>query len=107
MSDMECIRVEVAYALPEKQKIIELLVDPGTTALLAVKKSRIAEYFPGLDIENTKMGIFGQALGTKGLKSPSEHVLQEGDRVELYRPLIADPKEVRKKRAEKAKQNKA
>ncbi|SMF00476.1 hypothetical protein SAMN02745866_00042 [Alteromonadaceae bacterium Bs31] len=103
MSDIEPIRVEVAYALPEKQKIIELLVDPGTTALIAVKKSRIEDYFPGLDVENAKMGIFGQSLGTKGLKAPNQHVLQAGDRVELYRPLIADPKEVRKKRAAKAK----
>lgn len=103
MSDIEPIPVEVAYALPEKQKIISLLVEPGTTAYIAVQKSKIAEQFPGLDIENVKMGIFGQALGTKGLKTPHEQVLQPGDRVEIYRPLIADPKEVRRKRAEKAK----
>lgn len=103
MSDIEPISVEVAYALPEKQKIISLLVEPGTTAYIAVQKSKIAEHFPGLDVENAKMGIFGQALGTKGLKAPHEHVLQPGDRVEIYRPLISDPKEVRRKRAEKAK----
>ena len=47
------------------------------------------------------MGIFGQALGTKGLGSAEHHVLREGDRVEIYRPLSADPKEARRKRAEK------
>ncbi|MFL0810301.1 MAG: RnfH family protein [Agarilytica sp.] len=101
MTDIESIPVEVAYALPDKQKIIELLVEPGTTAYVAVCRSKITDYFPGLDIENTKMGLFGQALGSKGLKPPKEHVLQAGDRVEIYRPLIADPKEARKKRAQK------
>ncbi|WP_045857805.1 RnfH family protein [Teredinibacter purpureus] len=103
MSDIEPIRVEVAFALPDKQKIVELLVAPGTTALIAVEKSRISDFFADLDLAAAKMGIFGQALGTKGLKQPSEHILQEGDRVEIYRPLIADPKEVRRRRAEKNK----
>lgn len=103
MTDIEPIPVEVAYALPDKQKIVELLVEPGTTAYVAVCRSKITDYFPGLDIENAKMGIFGQALGTKGLKPPKEHILQAGERVEIYRPLIADPKEVRKKRAQKNK----
>ncbi|BFM14222.1 RnfH family protein [Maricurvus nonylphenolicus] len=106
MSDIEMITVEVAYALPDKQKIIELLVKPGTTALQAVKQSGIDKEFPEIDVENAKMGIFGQALGTKGLKKAHEHELQSGDRVEIYRPLISDPKEVRRKRAEKAKAKK-
>lgn len=107
MSDIETITVEVAYALPDKQKIIALLVEPGTTALQAVKLSGIATEFPEIDIETAKMGIFGQALGTKGLKKVNEHILHAGDRVEVYRPLISDPKEVRRKRAEKAKAKKA
>lgn len=106
MSDIEMIAVEVAYALPGKQKIVELLVKPGTTALQAVKQSGIEKEFPEIDIEAAKMGIFGQALGTKGLKKANEHELQPGDRVEIYRPLISDPKEVRRKRAEKAKAKK-
>lgn len=104
MTDIEPISIEVAYALPEKQKLIEVLVDPGTTAYDAVIKSHISEYFPGVDMESAKMGIFGQALGTKGLAGPKEYVMKSGDRVEIYRPLIADPKEVRRKRAEKAKE---
>lgn len=102
MTDVEPISVEVAYALPDRQKIIELSVEPGTTAYLAVCQSKIADFFPDLNIETAKFGIFGQALGNKGTKTPKEHVLHAGDRVEIYRPLIADPKAARKKRAEKA-----
>jgi len=106
MSDTEPFCVEIAYALPERQKILELLVEPGTTACVAVKKSKISEFFPEIDAETVKMGIFGQTLGTKGLKPPREYILQPGDRVELYRPLISDPKEVRRRRAEKAQKKK-
>jgi len=107
MADMNLISVEVAFALPDKQKIIALLVEPGTTALQAVRRSGIDKEFTEIDVETAKMGIFGQSLGTKGLLSAVEHVLHEGDRVEIYRPLIADPKEARRKRAEKAKAEKA
>ena len=101
MADFDLITVEVAYALPNKQKIIALLVEPGTTALAAVKRSKITDHFPGLDIATAKMGIFGQSLGTKGLATAEQHILHAGDRVEIYRPLAADPKEARRKRAEK------
>lgn len=90
--------VEVAYALPHKQKIISLTVPEGTSALEAVRQSGIGQHFPELDIETSAMGIFG-----KTVPNPAERVLQSGERVEIYRPLIADPKEVRKQRAAKAK----
>lgn len=90
------IQVEVAYALPEKQLIIPLTVKKGTTMFDAVVQSGIAAKFEGLDIDTVPMGIFGKAE-----RKPKERVLEEGERVELYRPLIADPKEVRKKRAAK------
>lgn len=102
MSDLDLITVEVAFALPHKQKIVELLVRPGTTALEAARLSGLEKEFPEIDYESAKMGIFGQALGTKGLKKANEHRLQPGDRVEIYRPLTSDPKEVRRKRAQKA-----
>ncbi|PUA28621.1 MAG: RnfH family protein [Cellvibrio sp. 79] len=102
MADFDLITVEVAYALPYKQKIIALLVEPGTTALEAVKRSRITDHFPDLDITSAKMGIFGQSLGTKGLDPADKHILHAGDRVEIYRPLAADPKEARRRRAGKA-----
>ncbi|MDX2350566.1 MAG: RnfH family protein [Porticoccus sp.] len=104
MTDSELITVEVAYALPHRQQLIELEVPQGTTAFEAVQQSGIVGQFPDIDLETAKMGIFGQALGTKGLKLPKEHVLEMKDRVEIYRPLIVDPKEVRKRRAEKARQ---
>ena len=91
------IEVEVAFALPERQKIYALLVAVGTTALDAAKQSAVCNDFEGLDLDTAKMGIFGQTI-----KVPGTHELRAGDRVEIYRPLIADPKEVRRKRAEKA-----
>lgn len=102
MSDIEMINVEVAYALPDKQKIVELLVKPGTTAVEAVRRSEIAKEFPEIDLESAKLGLFGQALGTKGLAKAPEYIMQPGDRVEIYRPLKADPKEARRRRAAKA-----
>ncbi len=107
MSEAELIKVEVAFARPDKQKILEVLVPPGTTALQAAEQSGIVRHFPEIELEQATMGIFGQVLGTKGLGKPAEHVLVEGDRVEIYRPLIADPKEVRRRRAEKSKADKS
>ena len=103
MSDIETIAIEVAYALPQRQKIYSLLVEPGTTALQAAKRSDVTKDFDGVDLETAKMGIFGQALGTKGMLGPSEYIVQPNDRVEIYRPLTADPKEMRKRRAAKKK----
>ena len=91
------IGVEVAYATPQKQAIIELQVAAGTTALDAARQSGISERFGGIDLDNAKMGIFGKVA------APTQ-VLQAGDRVEVYRPLQADPKEVRKGRAARAKE---
>lgn len=90
--------VEVAYALPHKQKIVTLNVPEGTSMLDAVRVSGMDQHFPELDLESAPLGIFGKAV-----PKPAERVLQSGERVEIYRPLIADPKEVRKQRAAKAK----
>lgn len=100
------ITVEVAYALPDKQLLKVLNVPQGTTALDAVKQSGVLQMFPEIDLENIQMGIFSQVLGTKGLAEPASYELKAKDRVELYRPLIADPKEVRRRRAEEAKAQK-
>ena len=88
----ETMVVEVAYALPHKQAIIEVEVPAGTTAVEAARQSGIAEKFEDIDLDNAKLGVFGN------LVAPTQ-VLRAGDRVEIYRPLIADPKEVRKARA--------
>lgn len=94
MPDQKTITVEVAYAKPEKQLIITLQVKPGTTLLEAIRLSGMLEQFPEIDLAEAKVGIFSKI-------SPPEAVLREKDRVEIYRPLIADPKESRRKRAEK------
>lgn len=95
------ISVEVVYALPHEQKIIALQVDEECTAHQAVIRSGIAELFHDIDPDTVPMGIFGKAI-----KDPKATVLKDGDRVEIYRPLIADPKEVRARRAAKMKASK-
>ena len=101
------ITVEVAYALADQQKLVTLKVPEGTTALQAARQSGIEQAFPGLNLAESKLGIFSQMLGIKGLPEADSYQLQEYDRVEIYRPLIADPKEVRRKRADKAKEKRA
>jgi putative ubiquitin-RnfH superfamily antitoxin RatB of RatAB toxin-antitoxin module len=96
MGSAEKILVEVAYALPERQTIVELTVSRGTTLEEAIRQSGILEQFPGIDLANSKVGVFGK------LAKPGD-ILRNGDRVEIYRPLIADPKEVRKQRAASGK----
>ena len=86
--------VEIAYALPETQQLIELQVAAGTTVRGAIENSGILRRFPGIDLSKQKIGIFGKVVKL-------DRVLQPGDRVEIYRPLIADPKEARRRRAGK------
>ncbi len=93
----EMMRIEVAYAKPERQLILVLEAEPGITAKEAIMRSGILDEFPEIDIETVKLGIFGKA-------APASTVLKPMDRVEIYRPLIADPKEARKKRAAEGKQ---
>lgn len=86
------MRVEVAYAKPEEQAIIVLDVDEGCSAEQAVLESDIVKRFPEIDLAALKLGVFGKAVKNSVL-------LRAGDRVEIYRPLIADPKAVRKAKA--------
>ncbi len=88
--------VEVAYALEKKQTLLELEVDEGTTLKQAVELSGIIDTYPQIDLSKDKTGIFGKI-------AKLDTVLREKDRVEIYRPLIADPKQVRKERAAKGK----
>jgi len=86
------IRVEVVLAMPEKQELVALEVVEGTTLAEAITLSGIMEKFEGFKVDLSRVGVFGQKTGP-------DHVLQAGDRVEIYRPLVADPKEVRRQRA--------
>jgi putative ubiquitin-RnfH superfamily antitoxin RatB of RatAB toxin-antitoxin module len=90
------IPVEIAYALPSQQIILKLQIEEGATAEQAIRISGILEKFPEIDLGQNKIGIFGK-LGKPDI------VLREHDRVEIYRPLIADPKEVRRQRAAEGK----
>ena len=90
------IRVEVAYALPEQQIIQSLTMPVGATVADAIKRSGILECFPEIDLAQAKVGIFSKL-------TKLDAVVRDKDRVEIYRPLIADPKEVRRQRAEEGK----
>ena len=93
-SDPAVIGVEVAFATPPRQAILRVEVPVGCTVAQAIELSGIHERFPGMRVAADAVGIFSR-------KVPLEHVLQDGDRVEIYRPLIADPKEARRARAGK------
>lgn len=90
------MKIEVVYALPHEQNLLAMEVPDGTTIAEAVTISGLLEKYTELDMSKNKFGIFGKL-------SKPDVVLRENDRVEIYRPLIADPKEVRRKRAEEGK----
>jgi putative ubiquitin-RnfH superfamily antitoxin RatB of RatAB toxin-antitoxin module len=91
------INIEVAYALPTKQAIVDVALKEGTTVQQAIEASNILEQFPDIDLKATKVGVWSRVVKLND-------TLIDGDRIEIYRPLIADPKEIRKRRAEKAKE---
>ncbi len=92
----EKIQIELVYALPNEQILLKFEVPAGTSLIEGVRLSGILNKYPEIDLEKTKFGIFGKL-------SKPDVVLREKDRIEIYRPLIADPKEVRRKRAEEGK----
>lgn len=96
------IEIEVAYAAVDRQVLRALSVPEGTTVREAVLKSGIGEEFPELDLSECPLGIFGKVV-----TDPQVRLIQAGDRIEIYRPLLADPKEVRRLRAAKAAEAKA
>ena len=90
------ILIEIAYALPEEQVIISIKVPTIFNVQQAIEKSGIQKKFPSIDLSKNKVGIFGK-------KTTLNHLLKDRDRIEIYRPLILDPKEMRRKRAAKKK----
>ena len=90
------ILVEIAYALPEEQVIISIKVPTIFNVQQAIEKSGIQKKFPSIDLSKNKVGIFGK-------KITLDHLLKDRDRIEIYRPLILDPKEMRRMRAAKKK----
>lgn len=92
MNAKTLLRIEVAYALREEQALLELEMAEGTTVRQAVERSGILQRFPEIDLARAGLGIFGKVV------SP-DTPLRDGDRVEIYRLLIADPKQARRTRA--------
>ena len=82
MPNQKTIDVEVAYALPGLQKLISLRLSEGSSAYDAIETSKILEACPTIDLKINKVGGFGKAV-----KTPEKHILRDGDRIEIYRPL--------------------
>ena len=95
MSASAKIVVKVAYALPEKQYLQRVTLQQGATVEEAIRASGLLELRTDIDLSKNKVGIYSRPVKLAD-------VLQDGDRVEIYRPLIADPKELRRQRAEKS-----
>lgn len=89
---MNQINIEITYALPERYYLKSFQVDEGITVQTAITQSGILSQFPAIDLSTNKIGIFSRPIKLTD-------VLKEGDRIEIYRPLLADPKEIRRKRA--------
>ena len=92
MADALVVRVQVCYALPAETFVAELSLPQGVTLMQAVEASGVLKRHPAIDLGAQKLGIFGKLR-------PADTVLRDGDRVEIYRPLQADPKETRRRRA--------
>lgn len=92
------LKVEVIYATPEQQEIITLSVQSGATIVQAIDQSGVLTKYPEIDLSDNKVGVFSQV-------KPLDYELKNGDRIEIYRPLIADPKAKRREQAEKNKIN--
>jgi putative ubiquitin-RnfH superfamily antitoxin RatB of RatAB toxin-antitoxin module len=86
------MEIEVVYALPKTQVLVKVDAPTGCTVAEAIELSGIRKKFPGLKINPSALGVFSR-------KVAPDYVLSHGDRVEIYRPLVADPKEMRKQRA--------
>jgi len=90
------IQVEVVYGLADEQALLSVDVPQGAGVRDVILASKITEQFPEIDLDKAKVGIFGKL-------TKMEQIVRERDRIEIYRPLIADPKEVRKRRAAEGK----
>lgn len=86
------VKIEVVFALPERQELISLTVEPGTTVEMALTLSAVSDKFPQEDLSSCQVGIWGQVVDR-------DHPLAHGDRLELYRPLKIDPRDARRQLA--------
>lgn len=93
----ERMTVEVAYALPERQSLLTVSVDRQATVEQIIEQSGILQQFSDIDLNQQKVGVWSRPVKL-------DDRVKAGDRIEIYRPLIADPKDLRRRRAEKAKE---
>ena len=93
----ELIEIEVCFALPDRQELLKLKVAAGTSALDCLRASAIQDSFADLDLDASPIGVFGKLVAAADYKP------QAGDRLEIYRPLIADPRDRRRQRASSQK----
>ncbi len=92
----ERLSIEVIYPLPSRQEVLRVHVPPGASVRDAIEASGVLEKYPEIDLAKNKVGIFAKLVKLDG-------PLRDQDRIEIYRPLIADPKAVRKQRAAEGK----
>ena len=90
------MNIEVVYGYTDRQALLSVEVDASATVEEAIKASGILDHFEDIDLSVNKVGIFGKITKLNA-------ALKEGDRIEIYRPLLADPKEVRRRRAAEGK----
>ncbi len=95
-TDTPMIHVEVVYALPQEQRVLSLMVDSSMTVEEIIQQSGVLTLYPEIDLAKNKVGVFSRNVKLDSL-------VRDHDRIEIYRPLLADPKEIRRKRAEQAK----
>ncbi|MGF1691329.1 RnfH family protein [Photobacterium kagoshimensis] len=95
-SDDKLIHVEVVYALPSAQRVIKLAITADTQVQAIIEQSGVLEMYPDIDLKKNKVGVYSRNVKL-------DATVRDGDRLEIYRPLLADPKEIRRKRAEQAK----
>ncbi|MCJ2378423.1 RnfH family protein [Vibrio sp. ZSDZ34] len=99
-TDSNLIHVEVVYALPHEQRVFALVVNKEMTVKEIIEKSGVLAIYPEVDLDKNKLGVFSRNVKL-------DATVRDKDRIEIYRPLLADPKEIRRKRAEQAKAAKA
>lgn len=98
------IPVEVVYGIPSTQRLLALEVPAGTTALEVVQLSGIMQEFPEIVLETVSLGIFSRLLDGRAMPAATDYLVQPHDRIEIYRPLLIDPKQARLRRAAKKRQ---
>ncbi|MCD9531691.1 RnfH family protein [Photobacterium carnosum] len=97
-SDQPLIHVEVVFALPNVQRVLKLAVVAETSIQAIIEQSGILTMYPEIDLNINKVGIYSRNVKL-------DATARDGDRIEIYRPLVADPREIRRKRAEQAKKD--